>query len=441
MVCGRESCRSRSADVPAAGGSQPELSAACRMVFGMTPPPPGNRANADRIWTVVDLFSGAGGASYGFKANSNFRIIGAADAEIGKPSTGTGAIDCNATYLANIGVTPVLTDLGTTPPAELSRALNVESGVDVLIACPPCTGFTRAIADNHLRDDPRNSLVARVADYAAEFNPQIVFMENARELLRGRFGHHFERLRLSLESLGYRVRGDVHMLTRFGLPQQRERSLILAVRDGLDPLGMEELWEGFAVDEKATHVRRAIWDLPPIESGRAHPDDAAHTSTLSEGHSLQRIRATPRNGGSWADLLGDPETETFLIPAMWRAVERGRLNSFCDVYGRMAWDRPAPTIKRECTHVGNGRYAHPEQDRLCTVREMAILQGFPRSYAFPVASRKNAYRNIGDAVPPLISYQVSRLVEWILTGRRPSMEELILPGAHLSRSDILPERA
>ena len=369
------------------------------MVFAMTPPT-GNKPETDRIWTVVDLFSGAGGASYGFKANKRFRIVGAADAEIGKPSTGTGAIDCNASYLANIGLAPMLADLGTIRPEDLLGMLGVESEIDVLIACPPCTGFTRTVANNHLRDDPRNSLVARVADYAAEFGPQVIFVENARELLRGRFSYHFERLRISLESMGYRVRGDVHMLTRFGLPQQRERSLVLAVREGLDLLGLEDLWRGFTVDEKATHVRRAIWDLPPIESGLAHAEDAVHTSTLSEGLALQRIRAIPPNGGSWADLLGDSRTERFLIPAMWRAVERGRLNHFCDVYGRMAWDRPAPTIKRECTHVGNGRYAHPEQDRLCTVREMAILQGFPRHYRFPVASRKNAYRNIGDAVPP-----------------------------------------
>ncbi len=385
----------------------------------------------------MDLFSGAGGASYGFCANARFRIVGAADAEIGKPSTGTGAIDCNATYLANIGVKPAAVDLGTARPADLARMMGLSSEIDVLIACPPCTGFTRTIASNHLRDDSRNSLVARVAEFAAEFKPKVIFVENARELLRGRFSHHYGQLRTSLQSMGYGVRGDVHMLTRFGLPQQRERSLILAVRGGSTPLGLEELWRDVTVDEKATHVRRAIWDLPPIESGRVDPDDPAHTSTQSEGLALQRIQAIPHNGGSWADLLRNPETEKFVIPAMWRAVERGRLNSFGDVYGRMAWDRPAPTIKRECAHVGNGRYLHPEQDRLCTVREMAILQGFPRTYRFPIASRKNAYRNIGDAVPPLISYQVAKLIEWILTGRRPEPEELILPGTHLSPSDLL----
>ena len=401
----------------------------------------GNGSTAGKMWSVVDLFSGAGGASYGFHASGMFRIVGAADAEIGKPSTGHGAINCNATYLANIGVAPVLADLAVVEPAELGRMMEVSPGIDVLVACPPCTGFSRVVANNHVEDDPRNSLVARVAEFAAYFQPKVIFMENARELLRGRFIHHFGRLRESLESMGYQVRGDIHMLTRFGLPQQRERSLVLAVRDGVSPWGLEDLWRGLAIDEKATHVRRAIWDLPPIESGQTLAEDPAQTSTLSEGPMLSRIRAIPHNGGSWVDLLGDPRKEEFLIPAMWRAVEAGRLNSFCDVYGRMAWDRPAPTIKRECSHVGNGRYTHPEQDRLCTVREMAILQGFPRHYRFPIASRKNAYRNIGDAVPPLISFQAARLVEWMFTGTRPSEQELILPDTHLQSGDIMPADA
>jgi DNA (cytosine-5)-methyltransferase 1 len=99
--------------------------------------------------------------------------------------------------------------------------------------------------------------------------------------------------------------------------------------------------------------------------------------------------------------------------------------------------RPAVTIKRECGHIGNGRYAHPEQDRLCTVREMSILQGFPRDYAF-TGSLSNMYRHIGDAVPPLISYQLAVLCEWILTGDRPGPDQMILAGCHLTSADLEP---
>lgn len=121
---------------------------------------------------------------------------------------------------------------------------------------------------------------------------------------------------------------------------------------------------------------------------------------------------------------------------MKKNVDAGTPNHFCDVYGRMWWDKPAPTIKRECCHIGNGRYAHPDQDRLCTVREMAILQGFPTDYRFISRSRKNMYRNIGDAVPPLVSYQIAHVCQWILTGTRPMMGDIVLPKTSLCSGDI-----
>ena len=124
-----------------------------------------------------------------------------------------------------------------------------------------------------------------------------------------------------------------------------------------------------------------------------------------------------------------------LTPAMARRVARGDFGSHPDIYGRLWWDRPAVTIKRECGHIGNGRYAHPEQDRLCTVREMALLQGFPRDYTF-AGSVANMYRHIGDAVPPLVSFQLAGLCAWILSGVRPAPAELILPGCHLSAADL-----
>ena len=77
-------------------------------------------------------------------------------------------------------------------------------------------------------------------------------------------------------------------------------------------------------------------------------------------------------------------------------------NSFPDVYGRLEWDLPAVTITRECSHVGNGRYTHPVQDRLLSIREMALLQGFPPDYQF-VGAFRSQYNQIGDAVPPVIA--------------------------------------
>lgn len=391
-----------------------------------------------QAWPVVDLFSGAGGMSCGFSRHSEFELIGAADAQIGKPSAAAGSLGCNATYAAGIGVTPIEADLSRADPADVLDAMGLAGQRPaVLVASPPCTGFSRAIASNHLRDDRRNGLVGRVGDYAALLRPDIVLVENARELVSGRFGGHLRSLLGRLHDLGYTAIADTHFFTDFGLPQRRERAIVVASRRPLRPRGLGSLWHGWRIDVKACHVRRAIWDLLPVRPGRPNPEDPLHVSPAFRADvNLRRLAAIPRDGGGWADLVGNPDHASLLTPAMADRAARGNFGSHPDIYGRMWWDRPAPTIKRECSHVGNGRYAHPEQDRLCTVREMSILQGFPRDYPF-AGTLSNMYRHIGDAVPPLISYQLAGLCEWILSGVRPDPAGLLLPGCQVTTGDLL----
>ena len=390
-------------------------------------------------WTVIDLFSGAGGMSYGFHAHPDFRIVGAVDAQVGKPSSGTGSLDCNRTYEANIGIKPLDLDLSLVSAGVLREALQGtvdRRGPTVLISCAPCTGFSRTLSTNHLSDDPRNSLVSKSAEFVKAFRPRIFLMENARELIQGRNSHHFDCLDADLRRLGYSVKGNIHFLNRFGLPQRRERAIVIAVSEDLPLRGLEELWDGHRLKVKATHVRQSIASLPPLEAGQRHPSDPLHVSPKMAPLGLKRLRAIPKDGGSWIDLRGRPDSDGLLTPAMKNYIAKGDFGSHPDVYGRLWWDRPAVTIKRECGHTGNGRYAHPEQDRLCTIREMAILQGFPRDYRFVSSSVANCYRHIGDAVPPLISYQLARLCEWVLTGRKPELEELILAKTPLTVNAI-----
>ncbi|MCF7983132.1 MAG: DNA cytosine methyltransferase [Thiohalocapsa sp.] len=380
---------------------------------------------------VVDLFSGAGGMSFGFHRHGSFRVIAAADAQIGKPSTGTN-LQCNATYALNIGIAPARIDLGAIAPQDLRRALGLSPSarVDVLSACPPCTGFSRAIPSNHLRDDGRNSLVRRCAEFAAVLQPSILVMENARELIRGNFSHHYRDLCRDLEALGYRVAGHSHVLTRFGLPQIRERALVIACKRTLRLRTLPELWQGRHIRADAITVRRAFAGIAPDATR------ATDYPGIASPRVLLRLKAIPKDGGSWIDLLAHPDADSLLTPAMRRIAAEGRFGSYPDVYGRMAWDKPAPTIKRECAHLGNGRYAHPEQDRLCSVREMAMLQGFPNDFLFADAALSNLYRHIGDAVPPLISYQIAHLCRWMLTERRPDLQQAMLPDGHLRRDDL-----
>lgn len=387
-------------------------------------------------YVVVDLFSGAGGMSYGFHRHPAFRIAAAADAEFGKPSAGPGRLQCNSTYARNIGITPSRIDLSQVPPERLRSLLGLpeEQPISVLSVCPPCTGFSRANPENHLRDDRRNSLVRRSAEFAVALSADIVVMENARELIRGNFKHHYTAFKDYLEIHGYRVFGASYMLSRFGLPQVRERAIVVAARRHLPLYTLDDLWEGWNLADEALTVRRTFDAISPDAVGcDVYPD-------FSSAAVRRRIAAIPKDGGSWLDLLARNDADDLLTDAMKRIVANKRFGSYPDVYGRMAWDKPAPTIKRECSHVGNGRYAHPEEDRLCSVRELAALQGFPNDFVFNGAAVSNMYRHIGDAVPPLISYQLAHLACWMLTGEKPAVEAILLSETNLRSLDLVPKR-
>ena len=148
----------------------------------------------------------------------------------------------------------------------------------MLAACPPCTGFTRTMARNHLHDDQRNILVRRVSQFVRVLRPDIVLLENARELVMGRFSGHLEGLLADLDDLGYAARASTHVLDRFGLPQRRERALVVAARRPLPLHDLAAAWAGWRVSPKATHVRRAIWELPAVAAGAADAGDGLHVS-------------------------------------------------------------------------------------------------------------------------------------------------------------------
>lgn len=118
---------------------------------------------------------------------------------------------------------------------------------------------------------------------------------------------------------------------------------------------------------------------------------------------LQRIKATPA-GGSWKDWPSE---------LVWNVIKE-RVEKFGSVYGRMRWDKPSPTMTTQCTGLGNGRFGHPDQDRAISVREAALLQTFPRSYAFfdneDSISIGVASRYIGNAVPPRLGEVIAESI-------------------------------
>jgi DNA (cytosine-5)-methyltransferase 1 len=282
--------------------------------------------------------------------------------------------------------------------------------------------------------------VDKTADFVEAFLPEFVVMENARELIMGRQSHHYQNFAARIAELGYKVSGKIHRLEKYGLPQYRERAIVLASRTA-KPRSLEDLWEGWEVVPAALTVRHAIGRYGKIrlEAGAVHDRDPMHRCPAFASDLVKRrMAAIPHDGGSWFDLAGHPSAADLLIPSMKDRLKRGDLGSHGDVYGRLAWGRPSPTIKRECGHVGNGRYAHPEQTRLLSLREMSILQGFPDDYEFVSSSLSNSYRHVGDAVPPMISFQLSAIIKWMKTGVRGEPDDWILPGTSFCRKYIVP---
>lgn len=379
-------------------------------------------------YKVLDLFSGCGGMSYGFFKHSNFEVVGAVDAEIGKPSSKNTSIECNKTYEENLKIKPHKLNLLVEDYKKILEIMNIQN-IDILISCAPCTGFSRMNNKNHIIDDPRNNLVGKSWDFIERLKPKIFIMENARELINGRFNYHYKYLESKLLENNYKIKSSIEMLSNFGLPQRRERSIIIAtINENIYDLN--DLWNDLYLENSAKTVGHALGIL---EKQNIKLDINNEFPKLGKTN-MERISMIPLNGGSWIDLykLG---FHNQLTPSMQRLSKIGKFGSHPDVYGRMSLEKPAPTIKRECAHIGNGRYSHPLENRLCTVRELATLQGFPFDYIFR-GNLSNKYRQIGDAVPPMISYQIANVCDWILSGRKPKKEEIVLEKTVLSHDNI-----
>ena len=378
------------------------------------------------VLPTIDFFSGAGGMSFGFHSHPDFNLVAAVDAELAKPSAKNQASDCNETYFANCGVRPQNTVLSCENILQIATEL-LGCGIfeGVLLACPPCTDFTRAKPENPQIDGDRNGLTSAIAGLIFKIRPRYFVYENAREALQGNHAQHLETILHVLENIGYSYKVEILNLNDFGLPQQRERVILVASRDR-EVYGLKDLWQGLSIKSTAT-VGGALNRLSDLNHRIPKSVDKRYPRLTDEV--LRRTIAIPRDGGSWTDIA--TTNQDLLIPSMKRKIEAGNMGSYKDVYGRMALNHPAPTIKRECSHVGNGRYTHPTEDRLLSVGEMAFLQGFPVQFMFKGRQLSNCYRQIGDAVPPLISHQVAWIISWIENGSRPNPKDFCLANSAL----------
>jgi DNA (cytosine-5)-methyltransferase 1 len=198
-------------------------------------------------------------------------------------------------------------------------------------------------------------------------------MENVPELAdRGR--DVFDRFVRRLEKLDYAVAWQFVNSQEYGVPQGRKRLVLLASL--LGPIGVPA--GRYLHPSQWRCVRDAIGNLPELESGEEDVSDRLHGAPLLSDTNLKRIRATPHDGGtrhSWPD-------ELVLECHKKKSGER-----YFSIYGRMCWDKPAPTMTTLCTGIGNGRFGHPEQDRSITLREASLFQSFRAATSFGLRMR------------------------------------------------------
>jgi DNA (cytosine-5)-methyltransferase 1 len=342
-----------------------------------------------RSLSAVEIFAGGGGLAVGLR-EASFRTVAAVEVE---PNAA-------ATFKANHPEVQLFQqDVRTVTGKTL---LKLAGGrVDVLAACPPCQGFS-SLTSRWRRSDPRNELISEVARLAEEIKPRAVMVENVPGLIdKGKL--LFDDLLSRLKALGYYCDWSVLQVADYGVPQKRRRLVLLA---GL----------GFRIDmPKPTHSRTGAGDLPLWRTVGSAIRGLGRAVSLADSHKL----GGPQNMNWHVVRQISAENKLRLRHAKPGAVwtklpeevrppcHRGTYEGFTNVYGRMRWDEPSPTITAGCTTLSKGRFGHPTQNRTISLREAALLQTFPAQYHFETQHLERACEIVGNALPCVFAEAVA----------------------------------
>ena len=330
---------------------------------------------------LFDFFSGCGGTSEGLR-QAGIDPVFALDFDA----------DSINTYRANFpGADAYCSDIRGFPRSVIEEKILERPTPVIFSGCAPCQPFSR---QNRYKNDsdPRSLLLFEFLDLIKAFSPDGVFVENVPGMQRFKKSEPFDVFCDELDSLGYFLEFRVLKALNFGVPQTRERLVLVASKLRIPSLVRFDM----PVETPAT-VRDWVFGFPPLVAGEKCASDPDHQAAGMSDINLQRIRYTPEGGGreSWPDHL--------LLDC-----HRG-FRGHSDVYGRLSWSKPASGLTTKCTSYSNGRFGHPEEDRALSAREAACLQTFPRDYSFS-GGLKSKSRQIGNAVPPLMAKGVGEHV-------------------------------
>lgn len=345
----------------------------------------------NRPVAAVDIFCGLGGLSLGLK-RAGIRLAAGIDLD---PA-------CEYPFTRNLGAAFQKRDVRQITGSNLAELFPADA-IRLLAGCAPCQPFSSHRRGADTSEEEAWSLLGEFSRLVDELRPELVTMENVPRLVSKSV---YEDLLTALRRMDYFVDAKSVYCPRFGIPQHRRRLVVVASK-----LGSVQAPAGPLTPSDFRTVRDAIGQLPALAAGASDPVDTIHRARALSPLNLQRLKAS-KPGGTWEDW-----PERLRAPCHRRSTG----SSFRNVYARMNWDEPAPTITTEAYNFGTGRFGHPEQDRPISLREAALLQGFPANYEFARAGEPVHFsttgRLIGNAVPPPLGFFIGKaLLRSLSTG-------------------------
>ena len=338
---------------------------------------------------AVDFFCSGGGMTCGFR-KAGIKVLGGIDIDS----------ECEKTYTQNNPQSKFIhCDIKELTFKKLKSELQIKKNDNnlIFIGCSPCQYWSNIKTIKAKSEESKNLLID-FQKFVKHFKPGHIVVENVPGIL-----NRIEEspLKAFLEFLiceNYAYKYEVINASYYGVPQTRKRFLLIASRV------TKNIKFPSADKDKIPTVRSFIGNLitfPSIPAGHKDESDFLHTTAGISLNNRKRLQLTTHNGGTrlaWSN-------NNLQIPAY-----RGKDNSFQDIYGRMYWDKPGPTITTKFLSITNGRFAHPEQDRGISLREGATLQTFDLDYKFYGNSLATTARLIGNAVPPELSKRIAQAI-------------------------------
>lgn len=344
--------------------------------------------------TVIDLFSGCGGLSWGL-GKIGFQQLAAID-------NWSVAL---RTFKHNHPESLVIDDdIRDVSPELLLESIGKERGeVDLVAGGPPCQGFSKNVpASYRYLEDERNQLFREYMRFVEVILPKAVMMENVAELYNAYGGTVRDEIINWLHRLGYATDVRVVTASNYGVPQKRRRFILLASRTGYTP---------FIPTVVASPVSawEAISDLPQLENGERFPTETNPNPPENEYQRWARS-ATDMVYNHESAPLRPKQLERYESLAPGEGIKNlpdhlRPKSGYSGAYGRLDFSNPAPTITRWVFHPGSGRYGHPREFRIITMREAARLQGFTDDFEF-LGSKNEIAGQIGNAVPPRLVFEL-----------------------------------